>query len=148
MLFYVANDELSYIVVEDKNGQLTYGNRVSVFYTGANNEKQEAFGTVVTLNHMALSKALLTDPEEALILVDPEYVGDIAGTTVDEDGWWHNYWYKVSVPIRTMENVLLVPRKAVTEVSGSTYVKVWTQDGGVRYVNTVDDARAHYTVNA
>ena len=137
VLFYVANDELNYIVVEDKNGQLTYGNRVSVFYTGANNEKQEAFGTVVTLNHMALSKALLTDPQEALILVDPEYVGDIAGTTVDEDGWWHNYWYKVSVPIRTMENVLLVPRKAVTEVSGSTYVKVWTQDGGVDYVSFI-----------
>lgn len=137
VLFYVANEELSYMVVEDKNGQLTYGNRVSIIYSGSDNEKREAFGTVVTLNHMSLSKSLLTDPQEALILVDPEYVGDIAGTTVDEDGWWHNYWYKVNAPIRTMENVLLVPKKAVTEVSGSTYVKVRTQDGGVSYVSFV-----------
>lgn len=140
-LFLVSDETLSYLFVEDQNGQLTYGNRVSITYKGADGQEHAASGTVVTLNQTAVSSDLIprvsvgwnSTSTGALIMVSPEDVGNMAGSTRGDDGWWNRTSFKVEVPIRSMENVLVVPKKAVTMVAGRTYVRVKTQNGEIQY---------------
>lgn len=144
-LFLVSDETLSYIFVEDENGQLTYGNQVSVTYTGADGQEHHASGTVVTLNQTAVSSDLVPEASfdwnsmstGALIMVSPEDVGDMAGSTENADGWWNRNSFKVTVPVRSMENILVVPKKAVTMVAGRTYVRVRTQNGEIQYCSFI-----------
>lgn len=141
-MFEISDETVSYIIVEDKNGQLTYGNQASISYKDSEGKNKTATGKVVTLNQMSISKDLLAEAymsygrdksTVALIMVSPEDVGDMAGSSQGREGWWSRSRFSISVQIRSMENVLLVPKKAVTEVAGSTYVKVKLEDGKIQY---------------
>ena len=57
----------------------------------------------------------------------------MAGSSQEFDGWWNRSRFKVTVQIRSMRGVLLVPKKAVKEKNGCTYVKVKNQDGKAFY---------------
>jgi len=129
-LFVVSDDKLSYIAIEDENGVLAYGNEAEIEYTGSDGQQHVSVGRVVTLNKMAVSKNLVTGV--ALISVPVEDIGELAGSSQDEDGWWNRTWYDVSVDIRRMNNVLLVPKKAVIEKNGVTYVRVLQEGGEAR----------------
>lgn len=131
LLFMLADISSNYLVVEDENGQLTYGNQANIAYSGFAGAKESITGTVVTLNQMAVSKTLTGT--EALIMVDPEDVGALLGTFQTGDGWWTRKSFQLTVEIRSMDNVLVVPRRAVTEASGSTYVKVKLENGEYQY---------------
>ncbi len=140
-LFLVSDETLSYLFVEDDNGQLTYGNKASISYKDKENKECQASGTVVTLNQTAVSSNVVprvstgwnSTATGALIMVSPEDIGDMAGSTKTDDGWWNRTSYKVKVTIRSMENVLVIPKNAVTMVAGRTYVKVKAQNGEIQY---------------
>ena len=55
----------------------------------------------------------------------------MAGSTADDSGWWSRSAYTVTAEIRNMENVLLVPKGAVKEKDGATYVNVKLEDGSI-----------------
>lgn len=130
-LFGLADISSNYLVVQDENGQLTYGNQANIVYSGFAGQKESITGTVVTLNQMAVSKTLAGT--DALIMIDPEDIGALLGTFQKMDGWWTRKSFNLTVAIRSMDNVLVVPRRAVKEVSGSTYVKVRLENGEYQY---------------
>lgn len=129
-LFQVSDGNTDYIAIEDENGILTYGNEVSVGYDAGGGQTYTFVGKVVSLNAMSLSKSLTSDV--TLVAIPPEAVGETAGSSQDDSGWWSRIWYSVSADVRVMDNVLLIPKKAVIEKSGVTYVRVLQEDGEVR----------------
>ena len=130
-LFQVADETRSYVIVEDQNGQLAFGNQATITYKGLDGQEKTGHGEVVTQNKMAVSVTLPSD--YALIQVSPEDIGDMAGSSEGYDGWWNRSRFKVAVQIRAMQDVLLVPKKAVKEKNGCTYVKVKKENGEVYY---------------
>ena len=130
-LFVLADESLSYVFVEDANGQLAYGNVAEIGYTDREGNQRQTTGDVVTLNQMSLSAGLVTDG--ALIRVSPEDIGDMAGSAMNPEGRWNRNRYRVTATIRSMDNVLLVPRSAVTVKNGRTYVKVRLESGEIQY---------------
>lgn len=131
----VADETNSYIIVEDDGGKLTYGDVASVTYKDKNNNSKVAEGVVVSVNKRVLSKDLMSG--YSLIQVPAEALAEMAGSTQNDYGWWSRNTYSVSVTIRSMENVILVPKKAVTESNGSTYVTVKDENGQVRRVSFI-----------
>lgn len=130
-LFQVADETRSYVIVEDQNCQLAFGNQATITYKGQDGQEKTGHGEVVTQNKMAVSAALPSD--YALIQISPEDIGDMAGSSEGNDGWWNRSRFKVAVRIRAMQGVLLVPKKAVKEKNGCTYVKVKKENGEVYY---------------
>lgn len=132
-LFELADERTGYVYVEDPNGQLTYGNVATVTFTDLDGNKNEITADVVSLNRMSLSSWLLSDPDIALLRISPEDIGAIAGSRESWNGYWSRSSFQVKATVRSMENVLLVPRSAVTERLGRTYVKVRLESGEIQY---------------
>ena len=135
-LLMLAKQGSNYIAVEDTNGLLTYGNEAKIEYTGADGSARRTTGLVVTLNQACVSADLFGDGY-ALIRVSGEDAADMAGSVMSDDGWWSLNRFGVTVTTRKMENVLLVPKKAVLSYGGVTYVKLKQQDGTVLYQSFV-----------
>lgn len=135
-LVMLSRQGTNYIIVEDPNGVLTYGNTAEVTYNNANGEVRTVQGTVVTLNRACVSAELFGEGY-ALVRVSGEDAGDMVGSISNRDGWWSRNLYSVKVTTRRMENVLLVPRRAVTSYGGVTYVKLKQKDGSVLYQSFV-----------
>ncbi|MDE5590984.1 MAG: hypothetical protein K2J60_17900 [Acetatifactor sp.] len=131
-LLMLAEQGSNYIMVEDPNGLLTYGNVADIEYNGADGSKRKTTGLVVTLNQACVSAELFGDGY-ALIRVSGEDAGDMSGSVFGSDGRWSLSRFDVTVATRKMENVLLVPKKAVTSYGGVTYVKLKQKDGSVLY---------------
>lgn len=126
----IADVNNCYVVVDDTKGQLNYGNEVSIEYTSKSKGiPMTAKGTVVMLNNAALSRDLRLD--QMIIRVDPEALSDMTLTSVNDGGWWNRTTYRVDATIREMNNVVLVPREAVTDKAGKTYVNVLMDNGDV-----------------
>ena len=123
------------MVVEDTSGQLSCGNKADIAYTNAENQKVQVVGDVVTVAPCALSKYLTTN--YVLIQVSPEDMAAMAETNRGADGWWSRTQFGVSADIRSMDNVILVPRSAVKFEGGVTYVKVLDENGNPDYLSFI-----------
>lgn len=144
VLFVLADENKSYLYIEDSDHRLTYGNVAEITYTGGaaiyygdelqisdKDKESSVYGKVVTLNHMSLNSELVTD--YSLILVGAEDMGKLMGASQNAEGRWMREFYGVTVNFREMENVLVVPKRAVTLTAGATYVKVKLENGDVEY---------------
>lgn len=126
-------DETSiYISVEDPNQLLNYGNEVTITYNNQNNQQKTSVGTVANIGNAGLSKDLQSD--QTMIMVPKEDLAELIMARPEGNNWnWRDYRpYKITAKIRQMENVLVVPRAAVTEVNGRTYVNVMDEQGNVK----------------
>lgn len=140
-MYQISDETKSFLFVVDDRSQLTYGNEVTVTYKGSNGMDTQVTGEVVSLNQMVASRMLTTDNKVttgwnnenagAIIQLSPEIIGQMAGSTADDSGWWSRSAYTVTAEIRNMENVLLVPKGAVKEKDGATYVNVKLEDGSI-----------------
>lgn len=131
----IVDESSMYISVEDENGLLNYGTEVDITYTTYMREDKTSKGEVVTLASAGLSTGLRTG--RAMIKVPKENLGDLL-MAFDMSGNWRNPQpYTVKTNIREMNNVLVVPRSAVTEVNGHTYVKVMDEQGNVKVCSFV-----------
>lgn len=119
----VADEKQGYIILEDSDGRLTYGDTATIKYK-KDGQAREAVGTVATVNKNALESGLKSD--YALISIAPEDIVDMAsaGSIQDNNGYWNRSRFNIEVTLRSMENVVLVPRSAVKDRNGDTYVKV------------------------
>lgn len=131
-LFALADVSMCYVYVEDSDGQLAYGNTVQVGYTDWQGKDAVVIGDVVSLNRMSLSESLAED-NIALIRLSPEDLGEIVGHVEPYDGFLRYNIFRVTASIRSMDDVLLVPKSAVMERLGRTYVKVRLESGEIQY---------------
>lgn len=129
-VFEIAKEENCFVFCEDTNGLLTYGNSASVVYTDATKQNQTADGMVVTAAPIALSDDLRSG--FALIRVPSEDLTKMAMTNMGSDGWWMRSHFQVKVETRTMDNVILVPKRAVV------------LEGGIPYVTVMEDNKPVY----
>ncbi len=131
----LSDESSSFIVVQDEDKKLSMGNKVNVTYTGPDGNKAVVEGEVVTANAMTLSRDLQAD--FALVRLPAEVVAAISGTNQDSSGWWNITWLEVEATLRSMDNVILIPKSAVYEVKGSTYVTVRDENGALRMVSFI-----------
>ena len=132
-LVQIADRTGCYVIVNDEEGQLSYGNEVTVTYIGENNIKKDVIGTVVSVDRRAVSKQLQIG--QALIMLSDEDTLDITkhGSAMMAGGRWNQNRFDVKAEIRGVDNVLLVPKHAVSVINKNTYVRIKTQEGNITY---------------
>ncbi|MCQ2493725.1 MAG: HlyD family efflux transporter periplasmic adaptor subunit [Lachnospiraceae bacterium] len=135
VLAVVADESQCFIRVDDDDHRLTYGNEVSVTYIDKNGDKKTAQGMVVSVNNMSLSINLQSN--RVLVQIPAADISQMAGSTRNGNGWWGVQTYTVTASIRTMDHVLVVPRSAVTDIDGNTFVTIREANGSVRKVSFV-----------
>ncbi len=123
----VASGDSCFIMVEDEDGKLSYGNKVSVSYLDPNGQSKSVEGQVMTANGMSISKSLFSG--FAVVKLPVEAIAEMAGSSKNAEGWWSRVRVDVKANIRSMENVLIIPKKAVTDVNGTPYVTVVDENG-------------------
>lgn len=134
----LAKREGNYIMVEDPNGLLSYGNEAEVEYKDLDGRTQNATGKVVTLGPNCISAELFGEGE-ALIKLPPEDLEKMAFSSISviDGSWWTMTTFNVTVTTRQMDNVVLVPKKAVIAYGGATYVRQKQEDGSIIYQSFV-----------
>ena len=125
----IGDENGAMIRVEDKDDLLQYGNEVAVTYLSADEQKKTVNAVVASISNRGLSSAMKS--EWKYIRLPAEMVGDMVQTAVYGE-WWNPDRYEVSAKLRTMENVLVVPKAAVYDVAGKTYVYVKDEKGRVK----------------
>ncbi len=125
----IADESTCYVVVENANLLLNYGNDVTVTYTNAEGISKTVDGMVANVSPGGLSAGLQL--EYSFILLPQESIADMAVSNTDRDGWWNRNRYQVKATIREMDNVLVVPKKAVKDTAGVTYVNIVDEDGNI-----------------
>lgn len=128
-LLRVADEDTCYVILENTNQLLNYGNEVSISYEDREGNTKTASGTVASIAAAGVSSVF--GMEYSMILLPPEVISDMAVATQNYGGWWNRNRYTVSAVIREMDNVLVVPRSAVTEIAGNTYVNIIDENGKV-----------------
>ena len=131
----LSDGSSSYILLEDSGNQLTYGNEVTITYNTAEKEKKEVPGKVVTVSNYALTPDLQSDM--IIVSIDEEYIGDMAASSQGGEGWWNMTRFTANAVTRTVDDVILIPRRAVKEADGCTYVTVKDEDGKLNYVSFI-----------
>lgn len=131
-LLILSAQDSNLLYVEDPNGLLTYGHKAAVEYSSIDGSKKTVEGDVVSLNLASVSKDLFGEGY-ALIKLPAEAVDDMVGSVYSGDNWWSQSQCRVSVTTRSMSDVVLVPKRAVTLKAGVTYVRVKQEDGSVVY---------------
>ena len=125
----IADESSCYVQVEDTNQMLQYGNLVTVEYQDAEQRAQKVTCKVVTMSKVGVGRELQTDMKK--ILLPEESVESVLQGALAGD-WWNRYRYTVSAKVRTMDNVLIVPRTAVFDNGGKTYVYVKDENGTIK----------------
>lgn len=127
-LLEIADENTCYVLLENTNRLLQYGNLVTVSYTGRDGSSSAATGMAANLSQTGTGSGLMT--EYAMILLSPDDVGNMAAVMPDRSGWMMRVPFKIDGNVREMEHVLVVPKQAVWEAGGQTYVLV-EEDGVV-----------------
>ncbi len=131
----IADSTTCYLEVGNSNQLLNYGNEVSISYRGLDETTKTCSGMVVNVSNMAVSSDLQLD--NAYIMLSQESISDMALTNLSRENYWNQYRYQVTATVREMDNILVVPRKAVVEIEGRTYVYVKDEQGNVKAVGFV-----------
>ncbi|MBR4731282.1 MAG: HlyD family efflux transporter periplasmic adaptor subunit [Lachnospiraceae bacterium] len=122
----IADENTCYVIVEDQNQLLQYGNEVSVAYFDEQRQEHSVSGTVVTLSKMGVGQTLQS--ETAIVRVDKDHIREVLTVALAGE-WWNRYRFTINAKLRNIDSVLLVPKQAVYEVGGKTYVCIKDKDG-------------------
>lgn len=129
-LVEIADENTCCMIVEDPNQTLQYGNKVKVTYMDAEQKSKTVEGMVGSMSSLGVSNRLRGD--QARILLPRDCIEDVLqGTWAGE--WWvrNKERYTIDAELRVMKDVLLVPRGAVFDIAGKTYVYVKDASGNV-----------------
>lgn len=129
-LFYIADEDNCYVEATNENLLLNYGNEVTISYENREQQVVTVPGSVANISQLGLSSDL--HMEETLVLIPSEYITDMASSLWGGMGnWWNRNRFTIKADVRVMDNVVVVPKKAVRSVGGKTYVDVVQKDGSV-----------------
>ncbi len=131
----ISDSTTCYLEVVNSNQLLNYGNEVTVSYRDLDETTKTCTGTVVNVSNMAVSSDLQGD--NAYIMLSQEDISNMALTNSSRENYWNQYRYQITATMREMNNILVVPRNAVVEIEGRTYVYVKDEQGNVKAVGFV-----------
>ncbi len=131
----IADETACYLEVENSNQLLRYGNEVTISYTGRDQTTKTSSGTVANISSVAVSGVMQSD--YAYILLPEESIEDMAQSNYNRESYWNPNRYQVTATVRTMDNILVVPKNAVREIEGRPYVYVKDEQGNVKAVGFV-----------
>ena len=126
----IADENTCYLMIENQNQVLQCGNEVSIGYLDDNYKDYYLDGRIVNVSRMGVSKALQT--EKAFIQVPPEHTGILVSISNKEDKKIKVSRMQIFANVKEMENVLVVPKEAVTELAGQTYVHIIDENGEIK----------------
>jgi len=129
VLAQIAKEDDCYILVENRNQVLQYGNEVSITYEDSKKQEYTATGMIANVSDAAVSKELRIG--YAFVQLSDEFWRLMGRSENETTTAWSQRQYVISTKVKSLEKVLLVPRKAVTEVNGRSYVHVIGEDGEV-----------------
>ncbi len=135
LMAVIARQDNCYVIVENKGQLLNYGNKLTVTYESRNGGELSAEGVVANVSASALSGALASD--YALLRVPEEAVSEMAAAAENDSEWNIQMRFTVEGSARQMEDVLLVPKAAVTSQRGQNYVTVIDENGQKKAVSFV-----------
>lgn len=146
LLYVIAATDECYLSVKDEGGILNYGNEVTITYEDTDRKEQTTTGTVVSTNGAFLSSELRS--EEVLVRLSAEDVQSMALSSETAGGYWNRSRMEVTCTTREVDDVLIIPKKAVTMMKGQTYVKVRLDNGDATYVSFIacGSDQTHYGV--
>ena len=128
-LVKIAEESSCCMLVEDTNQVLQYGNKVKVTYTDAEQKPKTVDCMVGCMSKMGVSNGLRGD--NAKVILPGDCIEDILMGSWAGD-WWVAKRYTVDAQLRVMDDVLLVPKSAVFDIAGKTYVYVKDANGEVK----------------
>lgn len=134
-LFMVAKAEQCFLTVKNEGKLLKYGMELTVTYEDQEGKEKTTTGKVVTSNGSFLSNEMQS--EEVLVSLPEEVIRDMALSSEENGGLWSRSCMEVTCITRQIEDVLLVPKKAVTMENGHTYVKVKLDNGDATYMSFI-----------
>lgn len=134
-IIQIADSKLSYIILKDDKNQFNYGAAATVYYNDPEKGQVTIDGKVATISNTYLSKDMVN--EYALIGVSKEDAANFRGSSQNSNGGWDRNNYKVKIAARSMKNVLLVPKAAVTMKDRATYVRVIDKNNEVKLVSFI-----------
>lgn len=120
----IADVSCCYIMAQNQNQQLSLGNNVTVSYSTGLNKQAEVTGEVVSLSEMGISRVLSSD--YAFVKIPQEDIADLTGGIMASFGMC-----EITADIREMKNVVVLPRTAVADINGTSYVHILNEDGTV-----------------
>lgn len=126
-LVEIAREDTCYVAVENNNQLLSYGSQVTVSYTDKEGNPGTARGMVVSLSEAGVGSSLRSDI--SLIRLPAEVIGRMAAAEENPNGRLTRVSLRVEADIREMDDVCVVPKEAVWETGGRTYVLVSEKDG-------------------
>lgn len=135
-LFRIADETANYIIVQDKNRVLNFGNKVQISFRNNSNQTKITDGEVALVNPSAVSNDL-SNPVAGngdyytLISINPEALSDMASSSRGAEGWWNRNRFEITGQVRSMNNVVLVPKTAVFNSGDQYFVNVKKADGSV-----------------
>lgn len=130
----IADESTCYVLVEDSNQVLQYGNQVEVSYNDAYQVERKVDGVIASMSPYGVSASL--QQEFAYVKLPQDKISDMLAQ-VDPNNSWSRYRYTVRAKLRSMENVVVVPKRAVYDFGGKTYVYVKEADGTVKFQSFV-----------
>ena len=145
-LIQFADSSVRAIVVKDENAQLAYGNQATVEYVDKTGTRQSIPSEVITVDNTALSKDLVKD---WMLISLPEESQQLFDGSREEKGKWARDSFTVIAPVKRVEDVVLVPKQAVSIVKGSYYVNVVNEDGTVTktgFISGGSDNNYHWAI--
>lgn len=120
----IADASCCFIMAENSNQQLTLGTDVTITYKTAQNNDAQIIGEVVSMIEMGVSRPLSSD--YAFVRIEEDDIADLAG------GIMHSWGRcEIQADIREMKNVIVIPKSAVTELNGTSFVNVVNADGSI-----------------
>ncbi|MBR3825890.1 MAG: hypothetical protein IKJ39_11920 [Lachnospiraceae bacterium] len=132
-LVQIVDESSVYVSVPDSNSVLGYGTEVEITFDTYFGTNESCTGVVASINNAGLSKELQSD--RVMIMVPKEDLPNIAMARVDNR--YDPKPFTVVAKTREMDHVLVVPKSAVTEVDGKTYVNVKDEQGNVKMCSFV-----------
>ncbi|MCR4617937.1 MAG: hypothetical protein K5669_07100 [Lachnospiraceae bacterium] len=131
----IAGGSSCFIMVEDEDGKLSYGNTVEVAYKDPEGNSKTVTGEVKTANAMTISREM--NSGYAIVQLPVDAIAEMAGSERNSDGWWSRVRVDVKATLRSMDNVLIIPKSAVYDVNGTPYVTIKDENGNMRMASFI-----------
>jgi len=128
VLIYMADPTYGYLALENADG-LGYGDLLDITYTNASKQQITSEARVVSMGSPGVSAKL--DDGYKYLQVSQEVLDDMLEALKSQGGRYNMSKIKATGETLSVENVVLVPREAVTIKDGKTYVNVLKEDGSI-----------------